>query len=183
MNILVGISGASGSIYGLRVIQELKRHHHTVHLIVSESAAEIITFETKKTVDDIKKMVDHFYENTDLFAPPASGSFDLDAMIVVPCSLKTLSAIANGYGDSLLTRSATCRLKQEKPLLLVPRETPLDLPALRNMVQAKEAGATILPAMPGFYHQPKTIDDIVDFIVGKILDQLGIKHILYKKWC
>jgi len=182
MKYLVCITGASGSIYGVRCIEELKKTNHHVHCIVSENAKEIITFEIGKNIDDVKKMTDCVYENTDLFAAPASGSFDLDAMIVVPCSLKTLSAISNGYGDTLITRAATCRLKEGKPLILVLRETPLDLPALRNTVAAKEAGATILPAMPGFYHKPKTLDDLVNFVVGKILDQLNIKHTLYQRW-
>jgi len=176
------MTGASGSVYAVRLLEELRKAKHTVYLIVSESAKEILPFETGKTVEDLNFHVDKTYDNTDLFAGPASGSFPLDAMMVVPCSLKTLSAIANGYGDTLITRAATCRLKEEKSLILVPRETPLDLPALRNMVHAKEAGATILPAMPGFYHKPKKMDDVVDFIVGKILDQLDIKHSLYKRW-
>jgi len=182
MNILVCITGASGSIYGVRLIEELKKTNHTLHLILSDSGKEILTFETGKTVEDLKKKIDYYYENNDLFAAPASGSFQLDAMIILPCSMKTLSAIAHGYGDTLISRAATCRLKEEKPLILVPRETPIDLTGLRNMVQAREAGATILPAMPGFYHKPTTIDDMVKFIVGKIFDQLSMKHALYKPW-
>jgi 4-hydroxy-3-polyprenylbenzoate decarboxylase len=182
MDILVCITGASGSMYGVRLIAELKKTKHTVHCIISESGKEILTFETGITIEHLKKHVDVYYENSDLFAAPASGSFPLDAMVVVPCSMKTLSAIANGYGDTLISRAGTCRLKEEKPLILVPRETPVDLAGLRNMVHVREAGATILPAMPGFYHKPTTIDDMVNFIVGKILDHLNIKHSLFPKW-
>ena len=117
-----------------------------------------------------------------MFAGPASGSFKLDAMIVCPCSMKTLSAIANGYGDTLTSRAASCILKEGKNLILVPRETPLSLPFIQNIEKINLAGATILPAMPGFYYKPKEIDDIVDFIVGKILDQLNINHSLFERW-
>jgi 4-hydroxy-3-polyprenylbenzoate decarboxylase len=130
----------------------------------------------------LKKQADFFYDNNNLFAGPASGSFKLDAMIICPCSMKTLSAVANGYGDTLTGRSAMCRLKEERKLILVLRETPLSLLDINNMKKAKEAGATILPAMPGFYHKPKKIEELVDFIVGKILDQLGLEHSLFKRW-
>jgi 4-hydroxy-3-polyprenylbenzoate decarboxylase len=103
-------------------------------------------------------------------------------MIIVPCSMKTLSAVANGYSDTLISRAASCMLKENKLLILTPRETPMDLPSLKNMMNAKLAGAFILPAMPGFYHNPKSVDEMVDFIVGKILDQLHIYHSLYEKW-
>ncbi|MCK5459023.1 MAG: UbiX family flavin prenyltransferase, partial [Thermoplasmatales archaeon] len=113
---------------------------------------------------------------------PASGSFHLDGMAVAPCSMKTLSAIANGYSDTLTSRVASCCLKEGKKLVLAIRETPLDLPGIKNMLFAKESGAVILPAMPGFYYRPKTIEDIVDFIVGKILDQFNVKNSLFKRW-
>ena len=131
---------------------------------------------------DLKNIANFCYDNSDMLAGPASGSFNLDAMTVVPCSMKTLSAIANGYGDTLTSRAASCFLKEERKLILVVRETPLDLPGIKNLLSAKQAGTTILPAMPGFYHKPKNIEDIVDFIVGKILDQLNIEHTLYKRW-
>ncbi len=176
------MGGASGSIYGVRLIQELKKTGQEVHLIVSSGARSVLEVETSYTSDDLKKMADVVYENDDLCAGPASGSFPLDGMVVIPCSMKTLSAIANGYGDTLTARAASCCLKEGRPLILVPRETPLDLPGIRNMLAAKESGAVLLPAMPAFYHQPKTIEDLVFFIVGKVLDQLQIKHSLFKRW-
>jgi len=182
MKILLSIGGASGSIYGIRLLEELNKTNQEVHLIVSDGAKKIIEHETSYKFKDIKKTSDFYYENDEMFAGPASGTFKLDAMIVCPCSMKTLSAIANGYGDTLTSRSASCQLKEERKLILVVRETPLDLPGIENMKKAKLAGATILPAMPGFYHKPKKIDGMVNFIVGKIFDQLDIKHMLFKRW-
>ena len=182
MKILLSITGASGSIYGIRLFEELIKSKIEVHLIISEGAKKILEHETSYKSYDLEKKSNFYYKNKDMFAGPASGSFQLDAMVVCPCSMKTLSAISNGYGDTLTTRAASCRLKEEKKLILVIRETPLDFPGIKNMLAAKQAGATILPAMPGFYQKPKSIDEMVDFIVGRILDQLGIKHDLFKRW-
>jgi len=182
MKVLIGISGASGSIYGIKLLEELFKTKVETHLIISDNAKKIIEHETDYTFQNLKKTVDFYYENNDLFDRPASGSYIFDAMVVCPCSMKTLSAIANGYSDTLISRAASCCLKENHKLILVIRETPLDYPGIKNMLQAKQAGAIILPAMPGFYHKPKTINDLVGFIVGKILDQLGIKHSLFKRW-
>lgn len=182
MKILLSIGGASGSIYGIRLLEELINSKVELHLIVSNGAKKIIEHETNYTFEDIKKKVDFCYDNTDMFAGPASGSFKIDATVVCPCSMKTLSAIANGYGDTLTSRAASCCLKEGRKLVLVIRETPLDLPGIKNMLSAKQAGAVVLPAMPGFYHKPKKMEDLVDFIVGKILDQLNIEHSLFKRW-
>ena len=182
MKVLLGIGGASGSIYGIRLLEELKKAGVEVHLIVSDGGKKIIEHETTYNFNDVKKKADFYYENNDLFAGPASGTFKLDAMVVCPCSMKTLSAIANGYGSALTSRAASCSLKEERKLIIVVRETPLDLPGIKNMEKAKLAGATILPAMPGFYNKPKKIEELVDFIVGKVLDQLGIEHSLFKRW-
>jgi len=182
MRYLLSIGGASGSIYGIKLLEELKKTENEIHLIVSNGGKDIIKQETEISFEEFKNKADFYYENDDLFAGPASGSFQIDAMIIVPCSMKTLSAIANGYGNTLSSRAASCILKEEKKLILVIRETPLDLPGIKNMLSAKQSGATILPAMPGFYHKPESIDDLVDFIVGKILDQLKINHTLYKRW-
>jgi 4-hydroxy-3-polyprenylbenzoate decarboxylase len=182
MKILLGISGASGSIYGIRVLEELVKGGNEVHLIVSSDAKKIIRYETNYTYEKLKKKATSSYKNSDMFAAPAGGSFKLDAMIIVPCSMKTLSAIANGYSDTLISRAASCCLKEERKIILVLRETPLDLPDIKNMLSAKQAGATILPAMPAFYHKPKKIEDLIDFIIGKIMDQLRIEHSLFKRW-
>ena len=182
MKILLSIGGASGSIYGIELFEDLLKTNNEVHLIVSDGAKRIIKHETDYNFEVLKEKSNFFYDNSDMFAGPASGSFKIDAMVVCPCSMKTLSAIANGYGDTLTSRAASCCLKEERKLILVIRETPLDLPGIKNMLSAKQAGATILPAMPGFYHNPQKIEDLVDFVVGKILDQLNINHSLFKRW-
>lgn len=182
MKVLLSIGGASGSIYGIRLLEELLKSKVEVHLIVSDGAKKILEHETMYKYNYIKKKSNFYYDDDNMFAGPASGSFRLDAMVIAPCSMKTLSAIAKGYSETLTSRTASCCLKEEQKLILVIRETPLDLPGIKNMASAKQAGATILPAMPGFYHKPNKIDDLVDFIVGKILDQLKIKHNLFKRW-
>jgi len=182
MRYFVSLGGASGSIYGIRLLQELNKAGHEVHLVVSEGAKKIIQQETTFTYNAITANADVVYENDDLCAGPASGSFPLDGMIVIPCSMKTLSAISHGFGDTLTSRAASCCLKEGKKLIIVLRETPLDLPGIRNMLTAKESGAIILPAMPAFYHKPVRIEELVDFIVGKVFDQLGLEHSLFKRW-
>lgn len=182
MRVFVSISGASGSIYGARLVEELVRRKQDVFLTISDQAKAILEFETSLHAKDLEKLASRSYANTDLWAGPASGSFAMDAMVIAPCSMKTLSAIAHGYGDTLTARAASCVLKEGKQLIIVIRETPLDLPGIRNMLLAKEGGATLLPAMPAFYHHPKTVDDVVNFVVGKVLDQLGLEHSLFTKW-
>ena len=153
-----------------------------LHLIISDSAKKILKHETEYTYEALKKITHFYYDNNDFLAAPASGSFQFDAMVIVPCSMKTLSAIANGYSDTLTSRAASCCLKEGRKLILVVRETPLDLPGIKNMLIAKQSGAIILPAMPGFYHKPEKINELVNFIVGKIFDQLGLEHNLFKRW-
>jgi len=182
MRYFVSIGGASGSIYGIRLLQELTKMSHEVHLVVSEVAKKILQHETTYTFSILSAQADVVYDNDDLYAGPASGSFPLDGMIVIPCSMKTLSAIAHGFGDTLTSRAASCCLKEGRKLILVLRETPLDLPGITNMLAAKQSGAIILPAMPAFYQKPERIDDLVDFIVGKVFDQLDLQHSLYKRW-
>lgn len=173
MKIVVGVTGASGIPYAARLLEELKGHE--VALIVSDIAQQIAEHETGNRLEPS-------FENSDMAAPPASGSAGYEAMAVVPCSMKTLAGIASGYSDNLILRAADVMLKEGKKLVLVPRETPLSTIHLRNMLSAKEAGATILPAMPAFYYKPEAIQHQVDFIAGKVLEQLGIEHNLYKKW-
>jgi 4-hydroxy-3-polyprenylbenzoate decarboxylase len=182
MRVILSIGGASGGIYGIRLFEELIKSGVEVHLVVSKGAKKILEYETGYNYEDLKKKASFCYDNDDLFAPLASGSFQLDAMVIIPCSMKTLSAIANGYGDTLTSRAASCCLKEGRKLVLVIRETPLDLPGIKNMLFAKQSGAVILPAMPGFYHKPKKIKELVDFIIGKVFDQIGLKHNLFKRW-
>jgi len=182
MRVFLSIGGASGSIYGIRLLEELCKSDVEIHLTMSDGAKKIMEHETKYIFKDLKNKASFCYDNNDFFAALASGSFQLDAMVICPCSMKTLSAVANGYGDTLTSRAASCCLKENRKLVLVIRETPLDLPGIKNMLAAKQAGATILPAMPGFYHKPKKIEELVDFVVGKILDQLGLEHSLFKRW-
>jgi len=180
--IVLAITGASGVMYGIRLLEELKKAGCIVYLIISESAKKIIEHETDYVAKDVVSLADEFFDEEDTFSKLASGSFHYDAAIIAPCSLKTLGAIANGYANNLITRMAVCCLKEERKLILVPRETPLDLASIENMIRAKRNGAIILPAMPAFYHHPKSIDDLVNYIVGKILDSVGIEHSLVRRW-
>lgn len=182
MKVVVAITGASGGIYAFRLIKELKRKGIKVYAIMTQYGEKIMRHEIEVTKDEIKKMVDEFYNENDMESPLASGSFQYDVMVIIPCSLKTLASIANGITDNLVSRTAICCLKEERKIIVVPRETPLDLISLENMVKLKKAGAIIMPAMPAFYHKPEKVQDLVDYIVGKILDLMGIENSLYKKW-
>lgn len=182
MKIVIAITGASGALYGIRLIKELKKRGHELHLIISKNAKKIIEYETSYSAEEIVKEANEFYDEDDMECKLASGSFIYDAMVICPCSVKTMACIANGIALNLITRSAICCLKEGRKLIVVPRETPVELIILENMIKLKKAGAIILPAMPAFYHKPKKIDDMVNYIVGKILEQLGIEHGLYEKW-
>ena len=182
MRIIVAITGASGIIYGLHLIEELKKRECEVHAILTEYGKKIMEYETGMKEEELKGKVDALYHENEMDSPPASGSFPHDGMVIAPCSLNTLGGIASGIASSLVTRAAVCSLKEGKKLIVVPRETPLDMISLENMVKLRRAGAIILPAMPAFYHKPTSIDEMVDYIVGKILEQLEISHDLYKKW-
>ncbi|HEY6950256.1 MAG TPA: UbiX family flavin prenyltransferase [Nitrososphaeraceae archaeon] len=180
--IVVGFSGASGVIYGIRLLEVLNSINMQTYLIISEWAKRNIEIETNKTLEYVKSLSSVNYDNFKLDAAVSSGSFVHDGMVIVPCSMKSLSSIANGYDDTLISRAASVTLKESRTLILVPRETPLSRIHLENMIKLQDAGAIILPAMPGFYHKPSTIDEIIDHLVGKILDQLKIKHELFTRW-
>ena len=183
MEILVCITGASGVIYGIRLLEALREISEVkTHLILSPIAERIIEYETTYSVEYVWKLADQVYGYDDLFALPASGSSPLDSMVIIPCSMKTLASIANGISDNLITRAADCMLKERRKLVLVVRETPLNIIQIRNMLKVSVAGAIVLPAAPAFYNKPKTIDDLVNYIVGKVLDIIGIRHNLYKRW-
>jgi 4-hydroxy-3-polyprenylbenzoate decarboxylase len=180
--IVVGISGASGVIYGVRLLRLLKETKYETHLIISKSGKLNIKIETNYQPDEVEAMADCVYDHKDIAASLASGSFLTEGMVVVPCTVKTLSGIANSYNENLLVRAADVTLKEKRKLVLVVRETPLHKGHLRLMSMAADMGAHILPPVPSFYHMPKTIDDIIDQTIGKIFDYLGIKHTLFKRW-
>jgi flavin prenyltransferase len=182
VEIVVGISGASGVQYGVRLLYVLKEMGCITHLIVTDSARKIIEIETDYSLSDVNDLASYVYEPRDFYAPIASGSHLFDAMVVIPCSMGTLSGIACGSSDTLITRSADVCLKEKRRLILVPRETPLSLVQLRNMVWVAEAGAVILPACPPFYSRPKSIEVLVDSLVGHVLDLCGVKNELSRRW-
>ena len=192
---IVAITGASGSIYGLRLVEELLKYGCKIYLCMSENAFFVMRTETGihlsgKTDSDIEKNIQKhfssgkikFYSEHNLSAPISSGSFITDGMFVVPCSMKTLSAIAAGYANNLIGRSADVILKEGRKLILAPREMPFSAIHLENMLKLARLGVKIIPPVPAFYHKPKNINDIVDFVVGKILDSAEIRHNLFKRW-
>lgn len=182
MRIIIGISGASGAIYGVRLLKALESLDVETYLVVTRTGEKLIEFETDLTRKDLLPLATHHYEVDDLASPISSGSFRIDGMVVAPCSMKTLAGIANGYSDNLLLRAADVTLKEGRPLVLVPRETPLNIVHIKNMLKVVQAGAIILPSMPGFYHKPKSVDDLVNYIVGKILNVFDLEHELCQRY-
>ena len=180
--IVVAITGASGVIYGIRLLEALKELKIENSLIISDAAKTVIESETDFEIEDIVKLADKYYEFNDLTASINSGSFKFESLAIVPCSMKTLSSIANGYGDNTITRVADVSLKERRCTVIVPRETPLRTAHIKNMLTLSQEGAIILPAMPGFYSNHDTVDDQIDFVVGKILDSLNIEINLFKRW-
>ena len=180
--LIIGISGASGVIYGIRILEELKNKNIELHLIVSEAARLTIKIESGYEVDEVLAMADFAYSNKELAAAVASGSFLTMGMIVAPCTVKTLSGIANSYTENLLIRAADVQLKEKRKLALMFRETPLHIGHLKLLIRAAELGAHIFPPVPAFYHHPQSIDDIVNHSVGKLLDYFEIEHGLFERW-
>ncbi len=180
--LVVGISGASGVAYGIRLLEALRELGIESHLVMTKPAEMTIGYETKLTPKQVAAKADHRYAVADIGAPIASGSFKTAGMIVAPCSVRTMSEIATGVTTSLLTRAADVTLKERRPLILMVRETPLHLGHLRSLVQLAEMGAIILPPMPAFYAEPRTLSDLVDQVVGKALDLLGHQWPNMKRW-
>jgi flavin prenyltransferase len=180
--IVVGIAGASGVTYGIRLLECLKATDYETHLIISEAGKLNIEIETAYTAEDVARMADVVYDHKNIAAGPSSGSFLTEGMVVIPCTVKTLSGIANSYTENLLVRAADVTLKEKRKLVLVVRETPLHKGHLSLMLRAADMGAHILPPVPSFYHKPKTIQDIVDQTIGKIFDFMGIPHHLFQRW-
>ena len=177
MRIVVAITGASGAILGIRLLQSLKGEE--TYLIISENAEKIIRYETDYDLEEIKGMVSRVYLNENMEADIASGTTKFDSFVIAPCSTSTLSKIACGIADNLITRVASVALKEGRKIILVPRETPLNPIVLENMLKLSKLGVKIIPPVPAFYLRPKKIEDVVNYIVGKILDSLGVEHNLY----
>lgn len=181
--IVLGVSGASGMPYAERLAQMLAQVPGLeLHIILSRAARVVLAQEMGSGVEGLTRNAHAVYDEQDIAAPPASGSFEHQAMVICPCSMHTLAAVATGLASTLLGRAADVTLKEGRPLVLVVRETPLNRVHLSNMLQAHDAGAVILPAMPAFYHRPQSIDDLVDHLVARILDRLGLDHSLSQRW-
>ncbi|MBW1727477.1 MAG: UbiX family flavin prenyltransferase [Deltaproteobacteria bacterium] len=194
--IVVAISGASGPIMGVRLIEELLNSEEKVAAIVSQPARQIIEYEIlgeKRSFSSLEELLSRRglsgnydllseFKNNDFFAPVASGSTKFEAMVVIPCSMKTLSAIVHGYANSLITRTCDVALKEKRRCIIVPRETPLSVVHTENIHRAAMAGIDIVPPVPGFYTRPESVDDVVNFVVGKVLNLLGREHDLFESW-
>jgi 4-hydroxy-3-polyprenylbenzoate decarboxylase len=190
--LVVGVTGASGAIYAQRFLRQAARHYQEIYLILSEQAVQVASTELGVQLD--KKAFStatwlgpeysqiRLLDDKDYFTPPASGSFRHDGMVIVPCSMGTAGRVANGISDDLLTRAADVCLKEHRQLIVVPREMPMNAIMLRNLTTLAEAGATVLPACPAWYQRPKSLDELADTVVGRILQSLGIEHDLSKEW-
>jgi 4-hydroxy-3-polyprenylbenzoate decarboxylase len=183
LRLIIGINGTTGVIYGIRLLQVLSGIKSVeTHLVISRAGEQTIEIESDFRADEVRELANHAYQIDDIGACLASGSFVRDGMIVAPCSMKTLSALAHSYADNLLTRAADVTLKERSRLVLLVRETPLHLGHLKNMVGVTEMGGIIMPPAPAFYHKPQTIQDLIDHTVGKVLDLFAIDHSLFTRW-
>lgn len=182
MKVVVGISGGSGAIYGVSLLKALKELGVETHLVVTTMGEYVTEHECGVSLEQLKGLATHYHDNKNFAAPIASGSFKVDKTIIVPCSMKTLSGIANGFSDSLLSRACDVAIKERRPLIIVPRETPLSPIHLENMLKLANMGITIFPPSPGFYNHPETIEDIVINMTGRLLDMLGIENDLASRW-
>jgi flavin prenyltransferase len=180
--LVVGISGATGAIYGIRLLEFLSKSDVETHLVISRSAEKTIRLETSRTLDEVKALATVSYNMEDVGADISSGSFHTEGMVVLPCSIKSLSAIANSYNENLLIRAADVTLKERRKLVLVVRETPLHRGHLSLMLNVADAGAVILPPIPAFYFLPKTMDDLINHTVGRVLDIFDVDHSLFHRW-
>jgi flavin prenyltransferase len=179
---VIGITGASGVIYGIRLLEILKKSKIESHLVMTPAAKITVAAETDYTPQAVEKLATKVYRYNDIAATISSGSFKTDGMVVIPCSMHAVGALASGVVDNLLLRAADVTIKERRILVLVPRETPLSLIHIENMERLARAGVCILPAMPGFYEKPKSVSQLVDHLVGKVLDIIGVEHDLFKRW-
>lgn len=182
MRIVVGISGATGIIYGVRLLEALKELGVETHLIMSHWAIENLTLETDYSLAHVLALADRYYDNAELGATVASGSFKTDGMVIIPCSMKSLAAIAVGYSENLLHRAADVMIKEGRRLIIAPRETPLSTIHLENMLKLAKIGVVIMPPMPAFYHKPQSISDLINHHTGRILNRLNLDNNLVKPW-
>ena len=182
MELIVAITGASGAVLGVKFLEKAREAGVKTHLVISKWGIETLKAESSLSLDDVKPLAHRYYSNDNLLAPFSSGSFKFDGMVIIPCSMNTLAMIANGVGEDLITRAASVTLKEGRKLVLVTRETPLSLIHIENMERVARAGGVILPPVLTFYHNPKTIDDMVNYVIGKVFDQFGIKHNLFHRW-
>ena len=182
MRVIVGITGATGTVYGVRLLSALKAAKVESHLIVSAPAERVMEVETDYHLDGVRELASHWYDADDIGAAIASGQTRWDCMVIAPCSMRTLSAVATCQADNLIARAADITLKERRRLILMTRETPLHLGHLRMMTSATEMGAIIMPPLPIFYSRPKSIDDLIDNTTGRVLDLLGVVHELTRPW-
>jgi 4-hydroxy-3-polyprenylbenzoate decarboxylase len=181
-SIVVGITGASGVIYGVRILEVLSKLGMETHFIITQAGLKNLEIETTYNKAELESMASHVYDEEDLSAPLASGSFKVDGMVVAPCSIKTLSAIANSYSHNLLVRAADVMLKERRRLVLLVRETPFHEGHLELMIKVTRMGGIVMPPIPAFYHHPKTIEDLINQTIGKVLDLFSIDANLFRRW-